>query len=165
MDTQRERYHEECRKFVDDFLTSRKVVISYVKKRNNQKKGVVVVWREQDEMYVGTSLCNFSMRDQFNKYVGLKKAIVDARPASTLPTPISNDIYSLITARVEARKKPTDEQLKRAVAAIEAKLLKEIRLTEKRDDFGNVVEPMIFPHSCSQVVARTIGIAHFLYKA
>lgn len=74
-------YVDLCKSDFDKINRTRKILVRYNRNKKNQKNGVVVAYKDDnDRVVVGISKCNTSSGDVFNKYVGLSKAIKEAAP-------------------------------------------------------------------------------------
>lgn len=78
MDEKYKAYKEECKQFVDEFAQHKKLIFTYVRRKDKRKKGIVVGFKSNNNVMLGVSLCND--RDKFDKFVGIKKAIQHAVP-------------------------------------------------------------------------------------
>jgi hypothetical protein len=69
-------------------LSPRNSLVRYHRNSHGNRKGVVLAYRDGDEVRVGVSLCHRSEKGGFNRHVGINKAMKSAVPIQTLATPL-----------------------------------------------------------------------------
>jgi hypothetical protein len=109
MDANRKEFIAECRKVFEDTRKDNKILIHYILDRKGRRVGVLLAAKpvEADGPLMGWSLCNIK-RDQFNKYIGIAKALDRLQHGSPMidddtfyfPTSIETDL-PYFAARVE----------------------------------------------------------------
>ena len=110
----RELAVEQSANLVRNTLVSGKSIVEYVRKKNGQRKGVVVVFRDPSDNQVkfGWSLCNTTM-DKFDRHIGLAKAI---RRAVTLHDGVEVEIPHSMVEKVSHVIERADRFFNKAVS-------------------------------------------------
>lgn len=68
-----EDYVDRCRTNVNRLLSPGRGFYQYIRDKRGRAKGVITLYKQEGELKIGWSLCN--KLDQFNKLVGLNKAL------------------------------------------------------------------------------------------
>ena len=176
MDLQKKQYLESCRKFFQEFSSKNKVLIKYYTKKRwvwsqpilsnpEEKRGVVVVFNKDGQLFVGYSLCHVSLGDKFDKYVGLSKAIQNARPISTLS--VRSNIEALLEAKKKAFAGKATEAAKKLTTmsrVMEAELAIAIKHSPVFKNEASGKETREFPHSMANTIAKALSYANSYFR-
>lgn len=72
-----------CKKFVQQQIADKNILINYLRDNDNNPYGVVVAVKTGDSFNVGASVCN-TKKDSFNRYVGVYIAAQRALKANSV---------------------------------------------------------------------------------
>jgi hypothetical protein len=83
-----EAYASQCATENAQKLTARNTLMQYHRNHHGHRKGVILAYRDGDEVRVGASLCHRSEKRGFDREVGINKALHNAIPLQQLATPV-----------------------------------------------------------------------------